>query len=135
MFENKKKYAYWMRPSMVDEIEEMLPYADADSKSEFVSKAVDFYIGYLRQQRNIDYLAPVISDTIKNEIESVERHLSEMLFKVAVEQAINSNIVAAEFNVDPEVIERLRSSCSRSIAKTNGILTFDKAYEWQKGEQ
>lgn len=135
MFENKKKYAYWMRPSMVDEIEEMMPYAGADSKSEFVSKAVDFYIGYLRQQRNIDYLEPVISDTIKNEIESVERHLSEMLFKVAVEQAINSNIVAAEFNVDPEVIERLRSSCARSIAKTNGVLTFYKAYEWHKGEQ
>ncbi len=102
MFENKKKYAYWMRPSMVDEIEEMLPYADVDSKSEFVSKAVEFYIGYLRQQWNIDYLAPVIADTIKNEIESVERHLSEMLFKVAIEQAINSNIVAAEFNHKPE---------------------------------
>lgn len=25
MFENKKKYAYWMRPSMVDEIKEIMP--------------------------------------------------------------------------------------------------------------
>ncbi len=135
MFENKKKYAYWMRPSMVDEIEEMLPYADVDSKSEFVSKAVEFYIGNLRQQRNIDYLAPIIADTIKNEIESVEHHLSEMLFKVAVEQAVNSNIIAAEFNIDSEVIERLRAYCAQSISETNGVLTFDDAYDFQKGER
>ena len=50
MFENKKKYAYWMKPSTVEEIEKMMPYADADSKSEFVNKAVEFYIGYIRQQ-------------------------------------------------------------------------------------
>ena len=134
MIENKKKYAYWMRPSMVEEIEEMMPYADADSKSEFVNKAVEFYIGYLRQQRNIDYLAPVISDTIKNEIESVERHLSEMLFKVAVEQAINSNIIAAEFNITKDSIYVLRDSCAKAVSETNGILTFDDAYDWQKGE-
>lgn len=50
MSENKKKYAYWMKPSMVEEMTEMLDTANATSKSDFVCQAVNFYIGYLHQQ-------------------------------------------------------------------------------------
>ena len=56
MSENKKKYAYWMKPSMVEEITEMLDTANATSKSDFVCQAVQFYIGYLHQKKCIDYL-------------------------------------------------------------------------------
>ncbi len=70
MTENKKKYAYWMRPSVVSEIEEMIPDANAKSKSDFVCKAVDFYIGYLKQQKNINYLAPILAKSIKSETDS-----------------------------------------------------------------
>lgn len=87
MSENKKKYAYWMKPSMVEEMTEMLDEANATSKSDFVCQAVNFYIGYLHQQKYINYLSPILAQTIKSEIESVEKNVSEMLFKVAVEQA------------------------------------------------
>lgn len=50
MSENKKKYAYWMKPSMVEEITEMLDTANATSKSDFVCQAVQFYIGYLHKK-------------------------------------------------------------------------------------
>ena len=43
-----------MYPSMVREIEEMMPEANATSKTDFVRKAVEFYMGYLRQQKNIN---------------------------------------------------------------------------------
>ena len=75
MREKKQKYAYWMYPSMVSEIEEMVPEANVRSKGEFVCKAVDFYIGYLRSQKNLNYLSPVLASAIKSEIRSVE-HIS-----------------------------------------------------------
>ena len=50
MKNKKQKYAYWMRPSLVAEMTEMLESANATSKSDFVCQAVEFYIGYLRQQ-------------------------------------------------------------------------------------
>ena len=53
MSKNKKKYAYWMKPSMVEEMTEMLDTANATSKSDFVCQAVNFYIGYLHQQKYI----------------------------------------------------------------------------------
>ena len=134
MTENKKKYAYWMRPSMVAEIEEIMSEANAKSKSDFICKAVDFYIGYLRQQKNINYLAPILARSIKNEVRSVEKNICEMLFKVAVEQAINSNLIAAEYDIDSNLLDELRDSCAKAIAGTNGLITFEDAYDWQKGE-
>ena len=132
--ENKKKYAYWMYPSMVSEIEEMLTEAGAKSKGDFVCKAVSFYIGYLRAQKNMNYLSPVLSGSIKCEIRSVEKNICEMLFKLAVEQAMNSNVIAAEFNINPNMMDKLRESCSRMVSENNGIITFEDAYDWQKGE-
>ena len=134
MSENKKKYAYWMRPTMVAEIEKMMPEANATSKSDFVCKAVDFYIGYLRQQKNINYLAPVLARSIKNEVRNVEKNICEILFKVAVEQAINSNLIAAEYDIDSNLLDQLRDSCAKVVAETNGLITFEDAYDWQKGE-
>lgn len=134
MTENKKKYAYWMRPSMVAEIEKMMPEANATSKSDFVCKAVYFYIGYLKQQKNINYLAPVLARSIKNEVRSVEKNICEMLFKIAVEQAINSNLIAAEYDIDSNLLDELRDSCAKVVAETNGLITFEDAYDWQKSE-
>lgn len=134
MKENKKKYAYWMRPSMVAEIEEMMPEANATSKGDFVCKAVDFYIGYLQQQKNINYLAPVLARLIKSEVRSVEKNICEMLFKVAVEQAINSNMIASVYDIGSNSLNALRDSCAKAVAETNGLITFEDAYDWQKGE-
>ena len=53
---------------MVAEIEEMLSDANATSKGDFVCKAVEFYIGYLRQQKNINFLAPMLAGAIKSEV-------------------------------------------------------------------
>ena len=90
MEDKKKKYAYWMRPSMVEEMESMLSEAHAMSKSEFVCQAVEFYMAYLRQNKSLEFFSPLLAQTIKTEVESVERHISEMLFKVAVEQSIQN---------------------------------------------
>ena len=119
---------------MVSEIEEMLTEAGAKSKGDFVCKAVGFYIGYLRSQKNMNYLSPVLSGAIKSEIRSVEKNICEMLFKLAVEQAMNSNVIAAEFNINPNMMDKLRESCSRMVSENNGIITFEDAYDWQKGE-
>lgn len=90
MVENKKKYAYWMYPSTVAEMEKMLDAANAVSKSDFVCQAVKFYIRCLHLEKSLNLVAPLLEETVHNEAESVERNLSEMLFKVAVELGYNN---------------------------------------------
>ena len=133
MSEKKKKYAYWMTPSMVAEITKMMPEANATSKTDFVRKAVAFYIGYIRQQKNINYLAPMLAGAIKSEVRSLGKDVCEMLFKLAVEMGINSNITAAVNDIEDESLENIRRNVAQEIARVNGILTFEDANEWQNG--
>lgn len=131
MKETKTKYAIYLYPSQMEEVKNMLEQANVKSQSEFVSDAIRFYIGYLQQGKNVDYLAPVIAQTIKEEIGSTERNLARMLFKLAVESAMLSQLQAAQLQIPGSQMTELRQMCSRIVAENNGIITFEKAYATQ----
>ena len=133
MKEAKTKYAIYLYPSLVEEMETMMKDANADSKSEFVSNALRFYIGYLKQGKNVDYLAPIIAQAIKEEIRSTEKNISQILFKLAVESAMLAELQATQIRVNDEQMEQLRRMCSRIVAENNGIITLEKAIKHQQG--
>ena len=135
MSEKMKKTAVRFEPSLMDEIQCMMIEANATSMADFVRQATEFYITYLRQKKSIDFLAPLLAQTIKNEIESVEKNISSMLFKLSVEQAIVNNIVACYNGVNEKIVRELREMCSKEVAENNGIITFEEAMHFQNSEE
>ena len=133
MKETKTKYAIYLYPSQMEEIKQLMDSANAKSQSEFVSDAIRFYVGYLQQGKNVDYLAPIIAQTIKEEIRSTEKNISQILFKLAVESAMLSELQATQIRVTGEQMEQLRRMCSRIVAENNGIITLEKAVKHQQG--
>ena len=131
MKETKSKYAIYLYPSQMEEIKNLLNQANAKSQSEFVSNAIRFYICYLQQGKNVDYLAPIIAQTIKEEIGSTEKNISQILFKLAVEAAIVSQIQATQIRATPMQMENLRRICSQVVAQNSGIISFEDAYKQQ----
>ena len=129
--ETKKKTAIYLYPSLMEEIKSLMDQANAKSQSEFVSDAIRFYIGYLQQGKNVDYLAPIIAQTIKEEIRRTEKNISQILFKLAVESAMLAQIQAFQIQLTPTQMEDLRQMCSQIVAKNNGIITFEDAYTHQ----
>ena len=91
-----------------------------------------FYIRYLHLGKSLNLVAPLLEETVHNEAESVERNLSEMLFKVAVELGVLSNVICAANNYSSETVSSLRENVAEEIASTNGVFTFEDAYLWQK---
>lgn len=135
MDDKKEKYAFWLRPSLVAEMEEMIVDEDIRSKSEFVTQAIKLYIGYLRQDKNTNYLAPIIAQTVKEEVESLETNLSRMLFKLAVEVGMNTHLTAYLNHIPNKSINALRNMCSNEVAQNNGIIHFEEAYGYQHSEE
>ena len=131
MKETKNKYAIYLYPSLVEEVDTLMKDANTTSRSEFISDALHFYVGYLKQGKNVDYLAPIIAQTIQEEIRSTEKNISQILNKLAVESAMISEIQATQINLTPKQMEDLRRMCSGIVAKNNGIITFESAYELQ----
>ncbi len=129
-----EKTAIRFEPELKAEIQNMMSEANATSMADFVRQATEFYIAYLRQKKSIDFLAPLLAQTIKNEIESVEQNVSQMIYKLAVEQAIANNILACYNGVSDETVRELREMCSRDVAENNGIITFEEAMKFQNSE-
>ena len=124
---NKERHVYYQEPEQARKMEIAMKLSNCTSESDFVRTAIDFYIGYLFQNESLDYLSPVINRSIKNVIGGVEKNISDILFKLAVETGMTTRIIGGEYNLSDEFLEDLRGYISILVAENNGILTLENA--------
>ena len=128
----KRKFALWISRDTIELAKQHYKDDNCSSASEFIEKAILFYLGYLSSQENQDYLAQVIPATVKGILDESENRIRRLLFKMAVEMAVSENILAAVCDVNQTELTRLRGQCVQEIRKTNGLLSFDTALKWQQ---
>lgn len=128
----KEKMAVYFQPETIKKIEQKYQGDNCASKTEFIEKAVKFYIGYLRQQEEVNYLSPMITETVKAQINGTEQRLARLIFKVAVELGKLSHMTAAMNNVDDETLKSLHAMCFTEVRKINGIIDYEYAVDYQK---
>ena len=117
----------WVTPEEIEKIEKAQEENGCPNRSEFVRDAVKFYIGYLNNNKNINFISPVISSVIKNEIDGAVRSISSMLFKLAVEESLLTEVLAWYANVAPDNIDEIRELCKYKVATTHGNISFEEA--------
>ena len=88
-----------------------------------------FYIGYLSQQDN---LSPMITETVKAQINGTEQRLAHLLFKVAVELGKLTQLLAVANDVDDETLRQLLVMCINEVRKINGAINCEDAVRYQK---
>ena len=133
--ETMEKYAYFQLPSQVEKMDEVLPLTNCTSRADLVRTAIDFYIGYILQNRNVDYLSPMITSVIKNEIHHTEKGMCEMLFKIAVEFDIFNRLTAAFNDYTGVEWKELKQVCSEEVAYLNGNISLEEADEIINGDE
>ena len=74
----------------------------------------------------------MIPATVKGMLDESENRIRRLLFKMAVEMAVSENILAAVCDVNQPELTRLRGQCIQEIRKTNGLLSFETALNWQQ---
>lgn len=129
---DKKKFALYLYPETLDKVKELYRKDDCISKSEFIEKAVRFYIGYLTAEDKSNYLPNMFLSNMRSIAAESDNRQSRMLFKLSVEIAMLQNLFAAFHDVDPESLERLRGECVQEVKRLNGSFSLKDAVEWQK---
>ncbi len=132
--ETKIRVPLWIYPSTDGEIENTYESDNCKSKSEFIEKAVKFYLGYLKQERNVNYLSPRITSSVEAVIHGSEQRLSRNLFKMAVELGKLSHMIAVDNNVDDETLQELHAMCVDEVRHINGTINFENAVRFQNDE-
>lgn len=128
----KEKMAVYFQPETIKKIEQEYQKDNCSSKTEFIEKAVKFYIGYLRQQKEVNYISPMITETVKAQIKGTEQRLARLIFKVAVELGKLSHMTAAINDVDEDTLKSLHAMCVNEVRKINGTIDFEDAVEYQR---
>ena len=131
--EVKRKFALWIKESTLDMVENIYKEDNCGSRSEFIEKAIIFYIGYLSSNDNSQYLPNILTSTLKSIVAESDNRMNRMIFKLAVELARTMNVVAATQNSDKELLNKLRGECVKEVKRLNGSFSLDDAYNWQKG--
>ena len=130
--EVKRRFQLWVMPTTLELADQYYRSDNCSSASEFIEKAILFYLGFIFSQENQDYLADVIPATVKGMVDESSNRMGRLLFKMAVELAVIENILAAVCEVDRQELKRLRGQCVEEIKRTNGIISFEQALQWQK---
>lgn len=132
--DEKIRFALYANQSAIDLVDKYYEDDNCKSKSEFIERAIRFYTGYLSSNQNSQYFSTILTSTLKSIIKESDNRMGRLIFKLAVELAITMNLIASRQDVDKEILSTLRGECIKEVKKINGSISFDDAYDWQKGQ-
>lgn len=131
---DKIRTGIYLEKELLDECDCFLEQSNSRSRNELIQKAIKFYLGYLKAQDNVEYLAPAIKKLVTSAVSASEEKTSRLLFKIAVELGKISNMLAAANEVDDETLRELHIMCIDEVRKINGIITYDSAARFQRDD-
>lgn len=131
---DKIRTGLYLEKELLDECDCFLEQSNSRSRNELIQKAIKFYLGHLKAQDNVEYLAPAIKKLVTSAVSASEEKTSRLLFKIAVELGKISNMLAAANEVDDETLRELHIMCIDEVRKINGIITYDSAARFQRDD-
>ena len=128
-----KKHSVWLSESAWTEVESRYRRDNCSTRNEFIEKAIRFYSGYLDTEHADEYLPWVLADVLEGKLGALGKRMGHLLFKLAVEEALMGNLVAAGMDVALDTLRKTRVRCVKEVRETNGEIDMDDALAYQKG--
>ena len=150
MDENRHRHTVWMDDNVWDQVEAHYQRDNCSTKNEYIEKAVRFYSGYLNTQNAGEYLPRVLADVLEGKLTMTEtairagftdpnyffgKRMGHLLFKLAVDQCLMGQELAAGLEIDPDQLRKARVQCIKMVKETNGEISFEDAVVRQKGAE
>ena len=132
MTDKKDRHTVWLEPRVWEMVEGYYHKDNCSTKNEYIKKAVQFYSGYLDAAGADEYFPRVLSDVLEGKLSALGGRIGRLLFKLAVEQDMSANILAALAEVDLDAVDHLRGQCVQNVKHTNGEVSFEDALRVQK---
>ena len=130
---NSNRIGVYINNELLARCDAAMEKSNAESRSEFIREAIEHYIAVLNMKESSRVLTPALESVIGSKIALTEDRISRILFKLGVEVAMMSNILAATHNIDEDSLSALRRFCTNEVAAIGGKYSFEDAVEFQKG--
>lgn len=130
---NSNRIGVYINNELLARCDVAMEKSNAESRSEFIREAIEHYIAVLNMKESSRVLTPALESVIGSKIALTEDRISSLLFKLGVEIAMMSNIIAATHDIDEDSLSALRRFCTNEVAAIGGKYSFEDAVEFQKG--
>ena len=130
---NSNRIGVYINNELLARCDAAMEKTNAESRSEFIREAIEHYIAVLNMKESSRVLTPALESVIGSKIALTEDRISRILFKLGVEVAMMSNILAATHNINEDSLSALRRFCTNEVAAIGGKYSFEDAVEFQKG--
>lgn len=128
----KARHTIWLTNKAWEQVKNHYRDDNCSTQNEYVEKAIRFYTGYLSARDAGAFLPRVLADVLEGKLLLFGEKLGKTLFKLAVQDAVMANLLAADTDVDLETLETLTGTCAQRVMRTHGALGFDDALMFQK---
>ena len=130
---SKKRTAVWLYPETIEKMDSLLEGDNCKSRSEFIGKALNFYMGYLVSEDTTGYLSKILISAMQGIMKETENRNASNLFRLSVEMSMMMNILAAGLEISDEELRSLRGRCVQQVKKTRGKVSIEEAVKFQQG--
>lgn len=131
--EIKKRIPIWLYPSTIQRMDGWLTEDNCKSRSEFIEKALRFYMGYLGSEDNTAYLSKALVSVLQGTLNDSENRYASLMYKQILGTYMMMNVVAAGFKISEDELPKLEGKCIEKINRTKGRISFGDAVRFQKG--
>lgn len=128
----KTKFALYMTPETREKLDRWHVADGSRSKTDFIEKAINFYIDSLATNDTGALLPTAVSSAIDGRLGMFEDRIAALMFKLTVEHSMMMNIIAADTNIDEVLLNKLRGKCVNDVKRTNGRISFGDILKFQK---
>lgn len=132
MNDKKDRHTVWLKPAAWDMVESHYHADNCSTKNEYIEKAVRFYTGYLDAKGADEYLPRILSDVLNSKLDALGSRIGRLLFKLAVEQDLTANILAAMAEINLDAVEHARGQCVQQVKKVNGEIKLEDTLRAQQ---
>lgn len=132
MNDKKDRHTVWLKPAAWDMVESHYHADNCSTKNEYIEKAVRFYTGYLDAKGADEYLPHILSEVLNSKLDALGSRIGRLLFKLAVEQELTANILAAMAEIKLDAVEHTRGQCVQQVKKVNGEIKLEDTLRAQQ---
>ena len=122
----------FINKQLVKQCDDTISKTNAQSRSEFICDAIDFYIAWLNCENNSKVLTPALESVLSARITDTENRLARVIFKLSIEVAMMMHVVAGTNEISQSQLGELRKLCVDEVSRINGRYGFEDAVRFQK---
>ena len=113
-----------LTPAQWDRCDRLAEEFGKKSRNAFIREAVDFYCAWLEKDHMERFLLPSLESVMGSMIKDSEGRIRNVEFKMGVQLAELTLLLAEYLEYSDEDLERLRADAIRHLKETNGSFRY-----------